>query len=122
MIRNADGVRAKFGVSPELIPDYLALVGDAADGFPGIKGIGPKNAAALLTRYGAIEVFPPEVLGERQPLALLYKKLATLRTDAPLFADVDELQWSGPTTEFAAVCERIGAPDLPARVARASPH
>ncbi len=122
VIRNADGVRAKFGVSPELIPDYLALVGDAADGFPGIKGIGPKNAATLLTRYGPIDVFPAEVLGERQQLALLYKKLATLRTDAPLFADVDELKWRGPATGFAAVCEQIGAPDLVARVARISPH
>jgi len=122
VIRNADGVRSKFGVSPELIPDYLALVGDAADGFPGIKGIGPKNAVALLTRYGAIDVFPPEVLGERQELALLFKQLATLRTDAPLFADVGELEWRGPTSEFSAVCEQLGAPDLFARVARASPH
>ncbi|MGH7661586.1 MAG: 5'-3' exonuclease, partial [Vulcanimicrobiaceae bacterium] len=91
-IRNAQGVREKFGVGPELIPDYLALVGDAADGFPGIAGIGPKGAAALLTRYGALEQFPPDVLGEQQSRALLFKQLATLRTDAPLFADVDELR------------------------------
>ena len=71
IIRDADGVRAKFGVDPELIPDYLALVGDAADGYPGIAGIGPKGAAALLTRYGAIEQFPPEVLGERQQIGAL---------------------------------------------------
>ena len=121
VIRNADGVRAKFGVSPELIPDYLALVGDAADGYPGIKGIGPKNAASLLTRYGAIDVFPSEVLGERQQLALLYKRLATLRTDAALFADIDELEWHGPTTEFPAMCTQLGAPDLYARVARIAP-
>ena len=119
-MRNADGVRAKFGVNPELIPDYLALVGDAADGYPGIKGIGPKGAAALLTRYGAIERFPPQVLGEGQRLALSFKVLATLRTDAKLFADVNELEWRGPTAGFPAVCERLDAPDLFARATRAA--
>jgi 5'-3' exonuclease len=113
-------VLAKFGVTPELIPDYLALVGDAADGYPGIPRIGPKNAAILLTRYGEIEKFPPEVLGDRQRLALLFKELATLRTDAPLFADADELMWRGPTTEFSAVCAQLGAPDLFTRAARAA--
>jgi 5'-3' exonuclease len=122
VIRDADGVRAKFGVSPELIPDYLALVGDSADGYPGIPGIGPKNAAALLTRYGAIEAFPPQVLGERQQLALLFKELATLRTDTQIFADVDELEWRGPISTFSAMCAQLDAPDLFARVARASPH
>ena len=111
-IRDAEGVRAKFGVGPELIPDYLALVGDSADGYPGIPGIGPKGAAALCTRYGAIEQFPPDVLGERQELALLFKNLATLRTDAPLFANVNELEWRGPTRAFPAACERLGAPNL----------
>jgi 5'-3' exonuclease len=120
VIRDADGVRAKFGVNPELIPDYLALVGDAADGYPGIAGIGPKGAAALLTRYGAIEQFPSEVLGDRQRLALLFKKLATLRTDAALFADVDELKWRGPSAGFPAVCDRLDAPDLVARATRAA--
>ena len=120
IIRDADGVRAKFGVSPELIPDYLALVGDAADGYPGIAGIGPKGAAALLTRYGALELFPSQELGERQRLALLFKVLATLRTDANLFADVNELEWRGPTAGFPAVCERLDAPDLPARATRAA--
>ena len=91
-IRNAAGVRSKFGVDPELIPDYLALVGDAADGYPGIKGIGPKGAASLLTRYGTIEEFPEEVLGDRRAHALLFKRLATLRTDAALFESVDELR------------------------------
>ncbi|HEY6485209.1 MAG TPA: 5'-3' exonuclease H3TH domain-containing protein [Candidatus Cybelea sp.] len=119
-IRNADGVRAKFGVDPELIPDYLALVGDAADGFPGIAGIGPKGAAALLTRYGAIELFPPQELGERHALALLFKQLATLRSDVKLFADVDELEWRGPTAEFPAVCARLDAADLLARVTKAA--
>jgi 5'-3' exonuclease len=114
-IRDADGVRAKFGVDPTLIADYLALVGDAADGYPGIAGIGPKGAASLLTRYGPIENFPPEVLGERRGLALLFKDLATLRTDEPRLADVDELRWHGPTETFSACSERIGAPWLLAR-------
>jgi 5'-3' exonuclease len=117
VIRDHDGVRAKFGVVPELIPDYLALVGDAADGYPGIAGIGPKGAAALLTRFGAIELFPAQELGERQRLALLFKVLATLRTDANLFADVNELKWGGPTARFPALCERLDAPDLVARAA-----
>src|ERR1700729_630143 len=73
-IRNADGVMAKFGVTPALIPDYLALVGDSADGYPGIAGIGPKGAASLLMRYGPIEDFPAQVIGERRDLALLFKK------------------------------------------------
>lgn len=122
VIRDADGVRAKFGVPPELIPDYLALVGDAADGYPGIARIGPKNAATLLMRYGEIERFPAEVLGDRQALALLFKELATLRTDAALFADVDELEWRGPTTSFSAVSEQLGAPDLFTRVAKIKKH
>lgn len=111
-VRNADGVRAKFGVKPELIPDYLALVGDSADGYPGIAGIGPKGAASLLTRYGPIEQFPPEALGERQQSALLFKQLATLRTDAPLFESVDELEWRGPAAGFPEMCARIEAPEL----------
>lgn len=119
-VRDANGVRAKFGVDPELIPDYLALVGDAADGYPGIAGIGPKGAAALIGRYGAIELFPPEVLGERQPLALLFKRLATLRSDATLFESVDELRWPGPTARFHATCRRLGAPRLPARATSAA--
>jgi 5'-3' exonuclease len=117
-VRNAAGVRSKFGVDPEFIPDYLALVGDASDGYPGVKGIGAKGASSLLTRYGKIEDFPPEVLGERRALALLFKKLATLRTDARLYDSVDELRWQGPTAEFASVCERLGLSDVYARVAR----
>ncbi len=120
VVRNADGVKAKFGVAPELIPDYLALVGDAADGYPGIKGIGAKGAASLLTRYGAIELFPPEALGEQQNLALSFKVLATLRTDAKLFTDVKELEWHGPTEEFPVVCERLYAPGLLERATRAA--
>lgn len=112
VVRDAIGVRAKFGVDPDLIADYLALVGDAADGYPGVKGIGAKGAAALLTRYGKIELFPPNVLGENHNRALLFKTLATLRTDAKLFENVDVLQWRGPTTAFAGVCEQLGAPEL----------
>jgi 5'-3' exonuclease len=107
LIRDADGVRAKFGVDPELIPDYLALVGDSADGYPGIPGIGAKGAARLIGRYGRIETFPPEVLGERRGLALLFKRLATLRTDAPLFSDVETLAWRGPAAGFAACAQRL---------------
>jgi len=91
-IFDADGVRRKFGVAPALIPDFLALVGDAADGYPGVPGIGAVTAARLLNRHGAIETFPPEVLGGNRERALLFKKLATLRTDAPLFDTVDELR------------------------------
>jgi 5'-3' exonuclease len=111
-IRDAAGVRAKFGVEPALIPDYLALVGDAADGYPGITGIGAVGAARLLNRHGPIESFPPEVLGERREQALLFKRLATLRSDAPLFNAIDELRWRGPTDEFAAWTQRIDAPRL----------
>jgi 5'-3' exonuclease len=111
-ILDAEGVRRKFGVAPVLIPDFLALVGDAADGYPGIPGIGAVTAAQLLNRHGAIEDFPPALLGERARLALLFKELATLRTDAPLFGHVDELRWRGPTSAFAAWAQRMGAPRL----------
>jgi 5'-3' exonuclease len=114
-IRNAAGVRAKFGVEPALIPDFLALVGDSADGYPGIAGIGRTRAARLLNEYGAIDAFPPTVLGEHRDLALLFRTLATLRTDAPLFRDVDELRWRGPTGTFAAWSERLEDARLLAR-------
>jgi 5'-3' exonuclease len=106
-IRDAAGVREKFGVEPALIPDFLALVGDAADGYPGLQGIGRVSAARLLSRFGPIERFPPEVLGERHKLALLFKTLATLRTDERLFADVEELHWRGPTEGFAGCVDRL---------------
>jgi 5'-3' exonuclease len=109
-IRDAAGVRKKFGVEPALIPDFLALVGDAADGYPGIAGIGAVGAARLLNRHGPIEAFPSEVLGERRDEALLFKRLATLRSDAPLFDTVDQLRWRGPSSEFAAWTQRIDAP------------
>jgi 5'-3' exonuclease len=116
-IRGAEAVRAKFGVAPEFIPDYLALVGDSADGYPGITGLGPKTAATLINRYGPLEKFGPEVLNEQnRALALLFKDLATLRTDAPLFKNVDELEWRGATPEFAEVAEKIGSARLLTRV------
>jgi 5'-3' exonuclease len=118
-IRDAEGVRAKFGVEPALIPDFLALVGDAADGYPGIPGIGAVTAAQLLNRHGRIEDFPPSVLGERMKLALLFKDLATLRTDAPLFDDVDSLRWQGPTSAFASWTKRMDAPKLLERCLKA---
>ncbi|HEU4996011.1 MAG TPA: 5'-3' exonuclease H3TH domain-containing protein [Gemmatimonadaceae bacterium] len=120
-IRNEQFVQEKFGVPPRLIPDYLALVGDAQDGYPGIQGIGARTAARLLTQYGHIESFPPEVLGSRRDMALLFKKLATLRTDAPLFRDVDEIRWRGPTPEFAAQAERMDAARLLERVGKLRP-
>ena len=107
-MRDAEGVRRKFGVEPALIPDLLALVGDPQDGYPGITGIGRSTAARLLNRYGPIEDFPPNVLGDQRDRALLFKNLATLRTDAPLFRDVDELEWRGPTGTFAAWTEALG--------------
>ena len=119
-IRDAAGVRAKFGVEPALIPDYLALVGDAADGYPGIEGIGAVGAARLLNRHGAIEAFPPAVLGDRLPLALLFKQLATLRTDALLFERAEALRWRGPTAAFAAWTERANSPHLLERCMKAS--
>jgi 5'-3' exonuclease len=119
-IRNADAVRAKFGVDPAQIPDFLALVGDAADGYPGIPGIGPATASQLLKRHGSIENFPPAVLGDKHDLALLFKTLATLRTDAPLFNDVEELRWRGPTSEFAEFVQRTGDTRLLDRALRAA--
>jgi 5'-3' exonuclease len=114
-IRDASGVREKFGVAPALIPDYLALVGDAADGYPGIPGIGPKTAAALLARHGPIEAFPEGTL--REPAAaLLFKRLATLVSDAPLFDDVEALRWRGATPAFSGMAARIGDPRLEPRV------
>jgi 5'-3' exonuclease len=108
-MRNEEAVRAKFGVEPQRIPDLLALVGDAADGYPGIEGIGDVTAARLINRHGPIEDFPPQVLAaERRTMALLFKRLATLRTDAALFADVEALRWCGPTDAFVSWAEKIG--------------
>lgn len=114
-IRDASAVRKKFGVSPELIPDFLALVGDSADGYPGIAGIGKTGAAQLLNQYGPIEAFPEKLLVGQRERALLFKRLATLRTDAALFSDVDQLRWRGPTSAFAEFATKMGEPRLLAR-------
>jgi len=111
-IRNAEAIREKYGVEPALIPDLLALVGDAADGYPGIPGIGAITAARLLKQHGMIEDWPEGLLEEHRELALLFKLLATLRTDASLFEEVDELRWRGPTGLFAPYAQRIGADRL----------
>jgi 5'-3' exonuclease len=114
-VRDASGVRGKFGVKPASIPDFLALVGDAADGYPGIPGIGAVSAARLIGRYGSLENFPPTVLGPQRERALLFKRLATLRTDAPLFTDVESLRWRDARQEFARHAERLGDARLPNR-------
>lgn len=134
-IRDAEGVRQKFGVPPESIPDYLALVGDAADGYPGLPGFGAKSAAAVLAQFGHIENIPTDptqwrgvtgsgrlagVLTEQRELAMLFRTLARLRDDEPLFESVDTLRWTGPTDLFAEYATRImGAPELVARAGRA---
>ena len=131
-IRDEAGVRAKFGVPPELIPDYLALVGDSADGYPGIPGWGAKSTASVLSRYGHIGNIPRE--GESPGIsgrlvrslrshwtdALLFLTLATLRTDAGLFDSVEALRWKGPRPEAARVAEEIGAETLLARAQKAA--
>jgi 5'-3' exonuclease len=132
LVRDADGVVEKFGVGPLSIPDYLAVVGDSADGYPGIKGWGAKAAAAVLSRYERLENIPKDwrnwdpAIRRARPLAealfgawddaLLFRKLATLRLDVPVFESVDDLRWAGPRPEFEALCRRMEAPDLYRRV------
>ena len=127
-VRDESGVRQKFGVPPASIPDWLALVGDTADGFPGLPGWGAKSAAQVLARYGHLEHIPKLVmewdvsvrgamrlattLAEQRARALLFRQLATLREDAPIGVDVDGLRWSGPRADFAAWSARLGAPSL----------
>jgi len=136
-IRNEAGVVAKFGVPPASIPDYLALVGDSADGFPGVSGWGAKSAALVLGRYRTLEGIPSEpaawevsvrgaarlsaALEANREQALLFRTLATLRTDASLFDSADELKWSGPRPEFEVVAQALGSPDLWDRARRARP-
>jgi 5'-3' exonuclease len=115
LVRDASGVREKFGVDPPMIPDFLALVGDSADGYPGIPGIGKVGAARLVSKHGAIEDFPPEILGDKRDLALLFKDLATLRTGTELFGDVDDLCWRGPTDAFAEAARLLDDQRLLAR-------
>jgi 5'-3' exonuclease len=123
MVMNEDAIVAKFGVPPASIPDYLALVGDAADGYPGLPGWGAKSAAAVLAKFGHLEAIPadartwgvnasrPGVLAQtliaERERALLFRTLATLRTDVPVFADVDDLRWTGPTPAFAPLAARF---------------
>jgi 5'-3' exonuclease len=115
-IRDEAGVKAKFGLGPEYIADYLALVGDSADGYPGIPGCGPKTAVRMIEKHGHIEDFPSNVLGDKQEEALLFKDLATLRTDAPLFKKVDEIRWTGYRADFPSVAEKVGDPRLVERL------
>ena len=133
--RDEDGVRERFGVDPASIPDYLALVGDSADGFPGLPGWGAKSAAAVLSRWVTIEAIPPDlgdwdvtvrgaarlsaVLEEGREVAALFKVLATLREDARgvLEDGAPSLEWTGPADGFDDVCAELDAPELPARVA-----
>jgi 5'-3' exonuclease len=133
-LRNEAAVREKFGVSPASIPDWLALVGDSADGYPGLSGWGAASAAAVLGRYHRLEDIPTRAsewnipvrgalrlaatLAEQSDLARLFRTLATLRTDAPLAADVDALRWIGPRADFADWARRLGAPELHERAAR----
>ncbi|MEO5975647.1 MAG: 5'-3' exonuclease H3TH domain-containing protein [Chryseolinea sp.] len=119
-IRDASAIFKKFGVNPELIPDYLALLGDSADGYPGISGIGKTGASQLLNTYGPIESFPEKTLGQQREKALLFKTLATLRTDAKLFDNVDELKWKGPTSAFAEFTAKANEPRLLARANEAA--
>jgi 5'-3' exonuclease len=117
-IRNAQAVQEKFGVPPSSIADYLALVGDSADGFPGIRGFGAKTAADVISRFHHIEEMPDAVLKGEREQALLFKKLATLVTDAPLFKSVDELAWRGPTSRFGAYAEKMGDARVAVRAGR----
>jgi 5'-3' exonuclease len=119
-IRDAAAVRLKFGVDPPLIPDWLALVGDAADGYPGISGIGAVGAARMLNRHGPIEEFPADLLGARHQQALLFKRLATLRADANVFNDADALHWQGPTDGLEGWTRQAEEPRLLERALRAA--
>ena len=132
-LRDEAAVQQKFGVPPASIPDWLALVGDSADGFPGLPGWGAKSAATVLARYRHLEHIPKlaiewdvpvrgalrlaTTLAEQREHALLFRELATLRADAPIGVDVDALRWTGPRAEFAAWSERLGTPALHERAA-----
>ena len=123
LTRDEAGVVSKFGVPPASIPDYLSLVGDAADGYPGLRGWGPKSTAAVLARFRHLEAIPEDwrewrvnaanaaalaaTLSRERDLAFLFRDLATLRSDIPLFDSVDELEWRGPTADFAPLAARL---------------
>jgi 5'-3' exonuclease len=132
ILRDEAGVVEKFGVKPASIPDYLAVVGDSADGFPGVAGWGAKGAALALSQYSHLENIPKdwrqwhpsikraralaESLFNTWEDALLFRTLATLRLDVPVFDNLDELRWKGPRENFEAVCERLQSPGLLRRV------
>jgi 5'-3' exonuclease len=136
IVRDEAGVVAKFGVGPQSIPDYLAVVGDSADGFPGVSGWGQKAAASVLSHYPHLEDIPKDWRGWHTSIrkarglseslfgawndALLFRRLATLRLDAPIFDAVEELRWRGPRPEFDKYCRRMKAPDLLRRATAAA--
>ncbi len=138
VIRDAEGVRDRFGVDPASIPDFLALMGDSADGFPGLRGWGAKSAAAVLARYRRLEAIPDDAnswdvevrgraglartLAAHRDDALLFRDLATLRSDLALFETVDELRWAGPTPDFFDFCARVNEPRLFERARAAAPE
>jgi 5'-3' exonuclease len=133
-VRDESAVRKKFGVSPASIPDWLALVGDSADGYPGLPGWGPRSASTVLARYQHLEQVPPRAaewdvsvrgatrlattLVDQRDRALLFRDLATLRADAPIDATVEALAWKGPTSELSAWSERLRAPALYERASK----
>jgi 5'-3' exonuclease len=137
IVRDEAGVVEKFGVKPQSIPDYLAVVGDSADGFPGVAGWGAKAAASVLSQYRHLEDIPKNwqewdpLIRRARPLseslfaawndALLFRKLATLRRDVPVFETVEDLRWRGPRPDFAAMCQRLKAPELLRRATSAKP-
>jgi 5'-3' exonuclease len=135
-VTDEDGVRERYGIGPESIPDWLALVGDSADGFPGLSGWGRQSASAVLARYVHIDAIPDDVrdwdedlrravrsapklaerLGAEREAAVLFRVLATLRIDRSLLGNVDELEWRGPKPEFAAICDRLRERSLATRM------
>src|SRR5690348_5101122 len=131
ILRDEDGIAEKFGVKPKSIPDFLAVVGDSADGYPGISGWGIKAAALTLSQYGNLEAIPKnwqqwnlsirraralaESLFSAWQDALLFRKLATLRLDVPVFSNLDELRWTGPRAEFEDYCKKLRIPELAMR-------
>jgi 5'-3' exonuclease len=135
ILRDETGVASKFGVKPESIPDYLAVVGDSADGFPGVPGWGPKAASLSLSQYVHLEGIPkdfrdwhPSIRGAQRLStslfsawtdALLFRTLATLRVDVPVFDTVDDLRWKGPRPSFERQCHRMKSPDLLSRAVSA---
>jgi 5'-3' exonuclease len=134
IVFDAEGVREKFGVGPESIPDYLALVGDSADGFPGLAGWGSKSAAAVLAKFEHLEAIPAAgddwgvgirnpgrlaaVLRENFELALLFRRIATVERDADVVSSVDEMEWKGPTRELVALAERVNGLGLADRAVK----